>query len=680
MSLTELNIFEIKIHLDTNIKELRNVIFEREMLYDPKKSAPKKTESPPIPQTAPPIPQTAPPQLNERQIGGYNEYDNNYQSQNPFLQNNNDTALKTTIHSLNKYPFFTYDVEYPVLILKKYTYDQKLEFFFNKDTFKNLLTQELLKQNKIPTIETDLTNKELEKKVSSKTDIINRNILTMLSLLFPTKYPQNNNTGNSYDIVLDKYSNFMNLSGFFNSDFTYLKFPEIKNKIFTVSKTIWINDFLNHPEYKVLLNNYVQNMNNAIYKKNQNISLLTKYKNMETNAENPNKKIEIKRKIGTLENENRKLDVIIKSPFETIQKDLRSFDRYSKKSSNEDLQNLLEEKITSDELSKFFQYLYSFIVSKPYDITNDEKNEFSKLLDVGVTYILNRQQNNEFFVKPKEIEIYVLIDLTEGKLTDEIIKNEDCKYMGEYLGNELEIYLNDWSVEAKQKILDRKIRTKWDIQRSRPMIVLGKEIPILKPLGSQPNMDGYQSNMNGYQSNMNGYQPNMNGYQSNMNGYQPNMNGYVLNDERKIQEAQKIYDWLKETDEGKKEYNRDFLTKWENDVSIQYNNNPIEYISVNERQLYSLIKDVKEQIESKNNTILTISYGEINRIIDKFEEKLKENRNNMKEAEKYQRYINLCKIIKNTIQKNIKGGKRKRKTKKRNRKNVKFTHKLQLKK
>jgi hypothetical protein len=45
MSLTELNIFEIKIHLDTNIKELRNAIFEREMLYDPKKSAPKKTES-----------------------------------------------------------------------------------------------------------------------------------------------------------------------------------------------------------------------------------------------------------------------------------------------------------------------------------------------------------------------------------------------------------------------------------------------------------------------------------------------------------------------------------------------------------------------------------------------------------------------------------------------------------
>ena len=42
-----------------------------------------------------------------------------------------------------------------------------------------------------------------------------------------------------------------------------------------------------------------------------------------------------------------------KLPLVTIQKDLRSFDRYSKKSSNEDLQNLLEEKITSDELSKF---------------------------------------------------------------------------------------------------------------------------------------------------------------------------------------------------------------------------------------------------------------------------------------------------------------------------------------
>lgn len=673
MSLTELNIFEIKIHLDTNIKELRNVIFEREMLYDPKKRSPKKIEPPPIPQTAPPpIPQTTPSITT--QVGGYNEYDNNYQYQSPSMQNNRaldqdkvpvDLGMKTTIYTLNKYPFFTYDVEYPILILKKYTYDQKIEFFFKKDTFKNLLTQELLKQNKTPILETDITDKELEKKASNKKDIINKNILTMLSLLFPTKYPQNNNTGNSYDIVLNKYSNFMNVSGFFNSDFTYFKFPEIKNKIFTVSKTIWINDFLNHPEYKVLLNNYVENMNTAIYKKNQNIGLLTKYKNLEMNAENPNKKIEIKRKIETLENENRKLDLIIKSPFETIQKDLRSFDRYSKKSSNEDLQNLLEEKITSDELSKFFQYLYSFIVTKPYDITDDEKDKFAKLLDVGVTYILNKQQNTELFIKPKEIEIYVLVDLVEGKLTDEIIKNEDCKYMGEYLGNELEIYLNDWSVEAKQKILDRKIRTKWDIQRSRPMIVLGKEIPILKPLVSQPNMDGYQSNMNGYQQNTMPFE---------------NNSKYVLNDESKIQEAQKIYDWLKETDEGKTENNRDFLTKWENNVSIQYNNNPIEYISVNERQLYSLIKDVKEQIESKNNAILTISYGEINRFIDKFEDKLKENRSNIKEAEKYQRYINLCKIIKSTIQKNIKGGKSKRKTKKRNRKNVKCTRKVQLKK
>lgn len=673
MSLTELNIFEIKIHLDTNIKELRNVIFEREMLYDPKKRSPKKIEPPPIPQTAPPpIPQTTPSITT--QVGGYNEYDNNYQYQSPSMQNNRaldqdkvpvDLGMKTTIYTLNKYPFFTYDVEYPILILKKYNYDQKIEFFFKKDTFKNLLTQELLKQNKTPILETDITDKELEKKASNKKDIINKNILTMLSLLFPTKYPQNNNTGNSYDIVLNKYSNFMNVSGFFNSDFTYFKFPEIKNKIFTVSKTIWINDFLNHPEYKVLLNNYVENMNTAIYKKNQNIGLLTKYKNLEMNAENPNKKIEIKRKIETLENENRKLDLIIKSPFETIQKDLRSFDRYSKKSSNEDLQNLLEEKITSDELSKFFQYLYSFIVTKPYDITDDEKDKFAKLLDVGVTYILNKQQNTELFIKPKEIEIYVLVDLVEGKLTDEIIKNEDCKYMGEYLGNELEIYLNDWSVEAKQKILDRKIRTKWDIQRSRPMIVLGKEIPILKPVVSQPNMDGYQSNMNGYQQNTMPFE---------------NNSKYVLNDESKIQEAQKIYDWLKETDEGKTENNRDFLTKWENNVSIQYNNNPIEYISVNERQLYSLIKDVKEQIESKNNAILTISYGEINRFIDKFEDKLKENRSNIKEAEKYQRYINLCKIIKSTIQKNIKGGKSKRKTKKRNRKNVKCTRKVQLKK
>jgi len=297
-------------------------------------------------------------------------------------------------------------------------------------------------------------------------------------------------------------------------------------------------------------------------------------------------------------------------------------------------------------------------VSKPYNITDDEKNEFSKLLDVGVTYILNKQQNNELFVKPKEIEIYVLIDLAEGKLTDEIIKNENCKYTGEYLGNELEIYLNDWSVEAKQKILDRKIRTKWDIQRSRPMIVLGKEIPVFKPVENNPVGEQQTNEVQQYRTS-----------------FEDNSK-YLLNDERKIQEAKKIYDWLKETDEGKKTNNTDFLIKWEHDISVQYNNNPIEYIYVNERQLYSLIKDVKEQIESKSNAILTISYGEINSFIDKFQEKLKENRNNLKEEEKYQRYISLCKIIKNIIQKNIKGGNRK--TKKRNKKNANFSRKIML--
>jgi hypothetical protein len=566
----------------------------------------------------------------------------------------------TTVNTLNNYPFFTYDVEYPKQILKKYTFAEKMDFFFNKDTFKGVLSQELLKQNKVPTIDTGIMDEEVERNFESRTDIINKNILTMLSLLFPTKYPQNNNTGNSYDLVMNKYSKFLNISGYFDSDFTYFKFPEIKNKIFTVSKTVWINDFLNHPEYNVLLNNYIQNMNTAIYKKRQNNNLLIKYNKLNINEPNQNKKREIKRKIEILENENKKLDDIINSPFETIDKYLKNYNRYNKKSSNDDLQSLLEEKVTKDELNRFVQYLYSFKVTKAYDITDDEKKEFSKLLDVGITYIENKRQNYELFIKPNEIEIYVLVDFVEGKLTDEIIKKENCKYTGEYLGNELEIYLNDWSVEAKQQVLDRKIRTKWDIQRNRPMIVLGKEIPIFKPFENTPVEE----------EPTNKFQPYRTSVEDNSK--------FNLNDERTIEEAQRIYDWLKETDEGKKPYNKDFLTRWQQDVSIQYNNNPIEYIYVKEKSLYSLIKDVKKQIESesKNNSILTISYGEINRLTDKFEEKLKENRNDLKEEEKYKRYISLCKIIKNIIQKNIKGGKGK--TKKRNKKNTNFTRKTKL--
>ena len=99
MSLIELNIFEIKIHLDTNIKESRNVIFEREMLYDPKKRASKKTESK---QIDVPVAETPATPSNGTQIGGD---ENTFQRQNSFLTNSNDTNSMTTIHTLNKYPF-----------------------------------------------------------------------------------------------------------------------------------------------------------------------------------------------------------------------------------------------------------------------------------------------------------------------------------------------------------------------------------------------------------------------------------------------------------------------------------------------------------------------------------------------------------------------------------------------
>jgi hypothetical protein len=91
-------------------------------------------------------------------------------------------------------------------------------------------------------------------------DIIDFNILAMLELLFPTKYPGLSNLTTSFNQYIKRKTTPTLAANFvFNeSDFSYIKSG---GNTLTISKIVWLNDMVNHPLYRVLIDdvlNYIK--------------------------------------------------------------------------------------------------------------------------------------------------------------------------------------------------------------------------------------------------------------------------------------------------------------------------------------------------------------------------------------------------------------------------------------
>jgi hypothetical protein len=151
---------------------------------------------------------------------------------------------------MNEYPYFTEKVPYPKELLEGKSYNELLHIFFNKDQFIKVVVnnQKLIETPDIITIE--------------------QNIMIMLSLLFPTKYPTSNNINTSYkkylmktpyELKFDMGELTRGVPGFTNtttkSEYSYLK---INGKVNTVSEIVWLNDVLNEPVYKELINKLIE--------------------------------------------------------------------------------------------------------------------------------------------------------------------------------------------------------------------------------------------------------------------------------------------------------------------------------------------------------------------------------------------------------------------------------------
>lgn len=150
---------------------------------------------------------------------------------------------------MNEYPYFIETISYPEEILAKKEYSELLRVFFNEDEFINTIVKR----------SPNASNAEYD------IEIVEKNIIIMLNLIFPTSYPSSNNINTSfnkylkkkpYELKLDlgELTRGLNFSGsidtFFKREYSYLK---INGKTYTVSEITWVNDVLNNTIYRQLI-------------------------------------------------------------------------------------------------------------------------------------------------------------------------------------------------------------------------------------------------------------------------------------------------------------------------------------------------------------------------------------------------------------------------------------------
>lgn len=319
---------------------------------------------------------------------------------------------------LDEYPYFTPDVKYPKTVLNGLPYTSRVRFFFDKIYFKKII-----EDNWTPPEETDperdvnyvepavpsAATAAAAAVVPSTSATIPRfhdyNIATMIGFLFPTKFPIINNHTNSYDTYIKnegKQAFDFTVKGAFphmithiqenlNVEYSYIK----SDKIYTITKVIWLNDFFNNPVYRSLLENY-NSFNKWRTKKNKDIDgdITIRKKRLLTNI---NKQI----------NDNTKKYKIIKGLIE-LQKSISKTDK----------QKYI---ITSTEdLNKYKEELIVIIV-KMYTIeftlhTNTIESFNTKTQEELKKYINNTIKFNVFTATKDEDKVFELVEEVREKL------------------------------------------------------------------------------------------------------------------------------------------------------------------------------------------------------------------------------------------------------------------------
>ena len=157
----------------------------------------------------------------------------------------------------SKLPYFTLDIYYPNELNKLDMADRK-QFFFNKDFFISKLTELVPNFKKNNFMLEGLAGKsptEIKEYYVKRDERIDHNVSKTIELLFPTKEPIINDNHTSFDYIKNnKYKHNFWIDPW-NTNSSYLQFG---SSIYTVSKTVWLNDIVNHPDYRKMIMDYIE--------------------------------------------------------------------------------------------------------------------------------------------------------------------------------------------------------------------------------------------------------------------------------------------------------------------------------------------------------------------------------------------------------------------------------------
>jgi len=145
-----------------------------------------------------------------------------------------------------KYPYFTFQVKYDEATLSRLDYSSVVKTFFSLEKFIDEFGNYSDIISKFPPSDADAS--ELDTYYKTRTTNINNNVMLMLKYLLPTKFPVINNQFNSYDLFkgVDSMGTFL-FNPMKQHNYVYLNLTSGR---YTLKKVIWLNDFLNHPDYR----------------------------------------------------------------------------------------------------------------------------------------------------------------------------------------------------------------------------------------------------------------------------------------------------------------------------------------------------------------------------------------------------------------------------------------------
>ena len=415
---------------------------------------------------------------------------------------------------LTELPYFTTDIEYPISRLRRMDYQERVKFFFNQTYFTDILrpyyqpkqtekknddnaNKEEVKEVKEVKVkvkknedddeddddesyapsddeddedddeddeddddlvpEDDVVHEDgvqyvqSDKYYSERERITRKNIKTMLEILLPTKFPVINDIQSSYEYIQNQFST---RPFWFNPFQThYFSYLNINGKVYTVKKTVWLNDILNHPVYQKILIEYRKLkkwIEENSYNDRNNVGGTRSTPN--TSASNPESIF-----TSTLYMASTQFPNSIQ--LRKFNSTMRGFIQPLRTSSNPFLQQLINAvttEIKTPDTIKFYEYLdavYDKYINRDNEPKTGLNTEILKFINTGICNINIGESN-----KPTK-EVYFMIDLIDGEVNDENQSSISCPFMGEHLGNQLEYLINvpqskqnKWAVDKNRKI------------------------------------------------------------------------------------------------------------------------------------------------------------------------------------------------------------------------------------